>query len=102
MKTRYDLYEQSKYKDIDGESFPDPLSINYNEFNMTNPAIFKKISYNGHRRFWLEYYMYYNFSDYFDILLTLNNLDYIENFNQGDGMFFPDSADIFNFTKKYE
>jgi len=98
MKTRYDLYKTSGSKDIDGENWADPLSISYDDFEITNPAIFTKITYAGKRRFWLFIYNYYGTADFFDIILSLNNIEFTEDIDDLTGIFLPDYDDLLNFV----
>jgi len=98
MKNRYDLYSNSIVKDIDGEDWPDPLSIDYDKFEITNPAVYTKITFSGRKRFWLFVYNYYKTSDFFDIILSLNNIEFTEDITEITGVFLPDYDDLLNFV----
>lgn len=80
MKSRYDYMRESWCaKDIDGESYPDPLSIDYksvvdntsnipNTYTLTEPDVLK---------LWKSYYKATGKVEMDDVLYTLNGIEHV-------------------------
>lgn len=98
MISRYDYMESSKVFDIDGESFPDPLSVAYNNVELTKLPSKKSVSSVDIAKFWLFMYNNYNIQEKDDILLGLNGIPYIGMLEPGDDIFLVDSTDLDNFN----
>ena len=87
MKSRYDFMDESEVIDKEtGESYPDPLSINYSKYDL--------------EKFWLFMYNQYNTFNYDDVLLNENNVPYINCLNPGDKLYLPRGGDVTNFIKE--
>lgn len=86
-------------KDIDGEPYPDPLSINFADVRLTKIPTKHQISAGDIAKFWLTTYREYNITQYDDLWLSLNGIPYIGMLELGDVIYKFDINDIINFDK---
>ena len=101
MKSRYDFMDESEVIDTEtGESYPDPLSINYNEGKLTILPINADVSKYDLEKFWLFMYNQYNTFNYDDVLLNENNVPYINCLSPGDKLYLPRGGDVTNFIRE--
>lgn len=97
MKSRYDYMKESSVFDIDGEPFPDPLSVAYNNISLTKLPSKKMVSSVDISKFWLFMYRNYGLQEEDDILLGLNGIPYVGMLEPGDEIFLVDAVDLENF-----
>ena len=72
MKSRYDYYEYSDQADKDGEQWPDPLSVSFNDVQLTKAPPLATIADIDITKFWLFMNKNYGMQEMDDILLNLN------------------------------
>lgn len=102
MNSRYSLMKDSNISDIDGDTWPNPLSLNYVGAELTVIPNEHTVSRGDIARFWEYYYKRYNTTELDDILLTLNGIPYIGCLEEGDKLAEIDSADINNFYSSHQ
>ena len=103
--TRYDYMKESEVTDIDNETFPDPLSVNYADIRLTKIPGKGTITAGDLIKPYNYYYnVYKNTTDagYIegdDIFFNINAVPYIGTLHPGDIMvnIFPE--DLMNFDK---
>jgi len=113
MITRYDLMNESTATDIDNDSFPDILSINYKEVLESNEFIVPPLQIDIDEMFinkpYLFIYTYYSnkpevtimdskgqvYLD--DIILDINNVKHRDALVDGDRILFPDANELQTF-----
>ena len=101
MVSRYDMMTESGVYDVDDlESYPDPLSIRWNDFSLTSAPYLRRIEERHINRPWLLTYEYYNRTELDDVLLSLNNVPYKGMLEPGDSIYLPEIADIESFMSK--
>jgi hypothetical protein len=91
--TRYDMMHQSKVRDIDGDFFPDPLSITFDKPIKQLPTA-KQIGGADISKFWMTYYEQYEETDGDDLLLSRNQIPYIGKLKPGDIIYFFQKDDL--------
>ena len=87
MRSRYDFMTPSKVLDSDGQAFPDPLSIKFGDFTLDSIPEVAKVSIATLRKFWKFMYDKYGLTDFDDLLLAQNNIDYLGNLEPGDNLY---------------
>lgn len=77
MESRYDFMKESEVQDIDGDLYPDVLSVDYSkvEFKELPPVV--TITSADINRFWYFMYKNYGISYNDDLLLNLNGIPYV-------------------------
>lgn len=102
MFSRYTEMRASKVKDrIDQELYPDPLSVNYNNTQMSQIPKLRSLSETDIRRFWIFMIKQYEtIAEADDILLTLNNIPYRGLLQPGDNIYLIDISDLHHFNKQ--
>lgn len=98
MNSRYNFMKEGTVRDsVSGSLYPDPLSLNYLEFNMvTAPPVVDRMDDAKIMYFWLEVSKYYGNSEWDDVVLTLNGVPHRNLLSHGDMIGFPDIMDIKN------
>lgn len=95
MKSRYDFMREGSYIDERTNSaFPDPLSLNYLEFNMTEIPLEDSLTDSKIVYFWKEAENVYGAPIYDDIVLTLNGNSHRNFLKTKDSILFPVRRDI--------
>jgi len=84
MKSRYDYYSDTHVLDIDGQTYPDPLSINYNIGRLTKIPTNYKITARDLQRFWTCMYEQYGRTELDDIWLNINGISYLMDLKPND------------------
>jgi hypothetical protein len=97
MQSRYDFFDESVVIDNDGQSWPDPLTIDYNTGRLTKLPVEQKITSRDLTRFWTLMYEKYNISYYDDLLLNENGIPYVMMLKPGDILLMPAFEDIEGF-----
>ena len=82
---------------FDNQPYPDPLSINYKNTQLTSIPEYIEIDQNYIEHFWTLMYNVYGRQDMDDILLALNNVPYIGALTPGDKIFLIKDTDLLNF-----
>jgi hypothetical protein len=85
---------------VDGQPFPDPLSINYNSTQLSSIPPYIDIDQSYIEHFWLLMHNHYGLQELDDILLSLNNVPYIGMLSPGDKIFLISNNDLVNFSKQ--
>lgn len=81
-------------QDEDGSPFPDPLTLNYNDFIAKSAMTPVELTDNDIKQFWRTTHKVYGSAEYDDIVLTLNGVPH-QNFLQEDQViYFPEVDDI--------
>ena len=92
---RYDFMSESSVVDEKtGTYFPDPLTLDYGSFTMSQRPdkvylVDDKINY-----FWRTYMEEYGTRDYEDVVLTLNNIPHKNFLMEHSTIYYPDLTDI--------
>lgn len=100
MRSRYDYMTESKVLDIDDMAFPDPLSVNYNNIQLTELPMYVKIEQKYIDSFWTFMYDYYKTTEMDDVFLNINNVPYIGALEPGDILFLIKGSDLTNFKNQ--
>jgi hypothetical protein len=91
--------KESKALDEDGLAYPDPLSVNYVQTQLSSIPKRRVVSETDIQRFWLFMHRYYaGLAEADDILLTLNNIPYKGMLNPGDNLYLVEAADLYSFA----
>lgn len=97
MKSRYDFMTESKITDIDNEPYPDPLSVSYNDVQLTKMPTSSQLSIGDITKFWLYMRKVYGIQEFDDVLLNINGVPYKGMLKPGDEIFNIEVEDLFNF-----
>lgn len=98
MVSRYDFLAPSVQVDpYDLEQWPDPLSINWNQFQITTAPKYYRLTEDDSDRIWAVMAYFYGSCEYDDIILILNNVSYRMFLNPGDILFIPEKEDVNRF-----
>jgi len=92
--------KDSYIKDIDGETFPDPLSLNFNDLKLTTAPYKKRLEARHAVRPWLVMYEMFNITEQDDILLTMNGASWKSLLDPGDEIYIPTQEDISSFITR--
>jgi len=84
---------QSTYKDIDGDYFPDPSTINYNNVEASNVTTIELTELTCNK-FWALLPTLFDAYEYDDILLSLNRIPHKNMLKPGSVLFSPTREDI--------
>ena len=92
---RYDFMRESAVVDEKtGTYFPDPLTLDYGSFNMTQRPDRESLTDDKINYFWRTYMNEYGTRDYEDVVLTLNNTPHKNFLLEFDSIYYPDLSDI--------
>jgi hypothetical protein len=98
MQSRYDIMTESSQVDSsDFESYPDPLSVNWRDFEISSAPFLTKIESRYINKLWLLLLKVYNRTDMDDVIFTLNNVPYRKLLTAGDDFFLPVAEDLTSF-----
>lgn len=98
MQSRYDFMKDSKVTDKNGLCYPDPLSINFSNYAITEvPTLFQATAADI-SKFWKRMYEEYGVAELDDILLYMNGIGYIGMLEPGSVLYKFDMKDIKNFN----
>lgn len=89
MHSRYDLMRESVVEDIDGEHFPDPLTINYQRALDSLRKLPESYTLNRYdlKKLWKKYYLETGKLEDDDILYSLNGVEHVGLFEPGDFLY---------------
>lgn len=95
MKSRYDFIKASEYTDeTTGELWPDPISLNFYKFEITDGVEAVELTSSDISSFWYLIHKKYGTSEYDDIVLSLNNVAHKNFLKEGDVIYIPAKSDI--------
>ena len=97
MKSIYDLMETGTVQDIDGEYYPDIVTIPFENFENTSASEKHYLSDANIKRIDSLMYKKYGISQYDDLILLLNKIDYLYNQEPGVEVQLPTLRDIEKF-----
>ena len=101
MISRYDMMKESEVIDnVDLQKYPDPLSLNYNDFTITSAPYLKRIEERYLNRFWMFVYKFFQRTELDDIILNLNNIPYRGMLEANDELYIPELNDLDNFVNE--
>jgi hypothetical protein len=93
--SRYDYMEEGTTQDsILGSNYPDPLTLNYNELNLTSIPKNDDVSSQDIIYFWREAEDMYGIASYDDMVLTLNGIPHKNFLSAGHKVYFPTIDDM--------
>nr|DAE47652.1 MAG TPA: hypothetical protein [Bacteriophage sp.] len=93
--SRYDFMNSGTTKDeVSGSYYPDPLTLNYLDLNMSEVPLKNTMTDAKIITFWNEAHTLYGVSGYDDIILTLNGIPHKNFLMPGDTIYFPILDDI--------
>ena len=104
MKSRYDYMTDSEVCDKDGIAYPDPLSLNYADYAITEiPTLFQSTT-GDISKFWTRMYQDYKITELDDVLLDMNGIGYTGLLEPGSILYRFDIKDIqgINVNKRKE
>jgi len=96
MKTKYLTMPDGAYGDTDeyGNKYVDIMAFHIENFEYTMPPTPHIIKQNEIDRFDLFIATIYGKMDYMDIILWLNNQEYVSRINNGDTFYLPSKTDL--------
>ena len=97
MSTRYNLMSLSSTLAPDGTYFPDPLTLNLSNFVFSNAPQQYYMTQGDINRIDLLMYNVYGFPQYDDVILWLNNIDYLNDTEPGQVLYLPLQSDLESF-----
>lgn len=98
MKSRYDYFTDSNVVDIDGQAWPDPLSVTYNDVQLTKAPPQHILTDAEITKFWLFMKNQYDLQEMDDILLNINAIPYLGMQRPGDAIYLITLEDMINFN----
>lgn len=101
-RSRYLTINSSEaYRDETGATYPDIFSFPINQFSINDIPLTIALTEDNINRFDLLMAYYYGKSDYDDIVLWLNKINYIHDVPVGTEIFLPSKKDIESFYEEY-
>lgn len=95
MKSRYNFMKASIEEDsVDQNNYPDPLTLNYHEFELKEGVEAIELRDVDILQFWNLIHKKYGTAEYDDIVLELNNIPHKNFLNPGDVIYIPSVRDI--------
>ncbi len=100
--SRYDFMKEGCVQDEKtGSLYPDPLSLNYLNLELTSKPIKDVMSNEKIMLFWEEARLYYGKAYLDDLVLTVNGIPHKNFLRVGDEVFFPTEEDfVRSFSKE--
>jgi len=100
MFSRYSVMGESRVLDSsDQTAYPDPLSVNYNNTQLSQMPKRRRLDVTDLQRFWMFMLKQYRtIAEADDVLLTLNNIPYRGALTSGDVIYVIDVADLYGFS----
>lgn len=100
MANRYDFMKESDVRDIDNVAYFDPLSVSFNDVQLTSAPPMKKLTDKDITKIWLFMKDNYGVQDEDDILLEMNEVPYRGMLKPGDDIFLVSKDDMDNFNSQ--
>lgn len=102
MKSRYDYMRSSIVEDIDGQQFPDPLTINYqaaiDKYNAVPNA--HELNFTDLKKLWVMYFKLTDRLDMDDVLYSINGIEHVGELEPGDKIYLYDPEYVEQFKFK--
>jgi len=100
--SRYDFMKEGAVIDeITESAWPDPLTLNYHDFEISTLPSEDILSDSKIMFLWMEAERIYGKACWDDMVLTLNGIPHKNFLNAGDKLYFPSENDIIkSFTKE--
>lgn len=98
MTSRYDYFSESDVTDTDGEAWPDPLSVTYNDVQLTKAPPQYNLTDADITKFWLFMKRQYGIQELDDILLNINAIPYLGMERPGDAIYLLELEDMKKFN----
>jgi hypothetical protein len=99
MRSRYDFFTEGNVLDTDGQSYPDPLAVNYNIGTLTKIPTEYRITERNLAKFWTCMYENYGITELDDMILNLNGSRYLMDLQPNDVIYLPILDDVIGFAK---
>ena len=100
-KSRYDFMKDGVTMDeVTGSFYPDPLTLNYSDFSMSELPIKNTMTEKKIIFLWKEADDFYGNPCWDDMVLTLNGIPHKNFLNVGDEIYFPIEDDLLNSFNK--
>lgn len=102
MVSRYDYMRTSNVEDIDGEQYPDPLTIDYQsvvEHTTGVPRSFT-LSLPDLKKLWVKHYKETNRTEMDDVLYSVNGIEHVGVLEPEDTITLYDVYDVRQFAFK--
>jgi len=96
VNSRYTFMKPGSVTDEDGSAFPDPLTLNYNNFVASETLTPIELTEVGIQYFWREVGLIYGTPELDDVVLTLNGIPHINFLDDEDIILVPSQNDIIN------
>ena len=101
MTSRYDLMlESSEIDPNDKQAYPDPLSVDFENFVFKEPPFIIEPTDQMASRPYLITYAIYKKAEYDDIILNINNVPHLSKIFDSDIIRYPTDTDLMEFLKK--
>lgn len=94
MQTRYLFMRPGSVLDEDGTAFPDPLTLNINNFKATETPQAVELTESEICYFWKIPYSIYGTPEFDDMILTLNGVPHRNQLEPEDIIYIPKKDDI--------
>lgn len=96
MRSRYDYMRPGVNTDVDGDQFPDPLTISYEDALEGNKKVPDSYRLNvvNLRKLWWKYYEATGQVDGDDILYNLNNIEHVGELEPEDQILLFDTTKV--------
>lgn len=100
MNSRYDYMKDSVVCDPeDGVPYPDVLTTNYSDVNLTKIPTITRMTAADIQRMWKFMYDNYGIAYYDDLLLNINGIGYVGEIEPGTQLVKIDIEDLKNFNE---
>jgi hypothetical protein len=93
--------EKSNTAASDGTVYPDVMTLPTNNFAFTTIPEEYYLSKADISRIDVLIGTKYGVSDYYDVILDVNNIDYLKNMSPGDPIYFPTQKDLDDFYLRF-
>lgn len=94
------MKESTTQDSILGSNYPDPLTLNYNELNLSSIPKNDNVKSQDIIYFWRETEDIYGIASYDDLVLSLNGISHKNFLTSGSKVYFPALTDIENSFQK--
>lgn len=100
IPSRYDAMVESPEKDIDGETYPDPLSVDYTQFVYSEPPTILPVEDYYISKLYVKTYQFYGTAYWDDIILNLNSIPHMSKLVSTQSLKFPILQDMNKFIRE--
>jgi hypothetical protein len=99
MKSRYDFLQEGQVLDIDQQTYPDPLTINYNNGSLTKLPTEYRITSRDLSKWWIFMWEQYQMNEMDDVFLNINGVKYVMDMKPNDVIYKIVPEDIEGYLK---